>query len=95
MGAYSVHRFHRVERREEPGPGPDFRVTYSRSSGWQVEIVSRHAHEWAKANANSALFNRESGRISTDLAGVNHLVHNARTDGLKTEYIGQRRLLTF
>ncbi|ASY66997.1 hypothetical protein SJ05684_b60150 (plasmid) [Sinorhizobium sojae CCBAU 05684] len=95
MAGYSVHRFRGLERQEETGPGPDFRVTYSRSSGWQIEIVSRHAHEWAKANASPALFNNEGGRISTDLAGVNHLVYNARTDGLKTEYIGPRRILTF
>ncbi|MCA1491507.1 hypothetical protein I6F11_11265 [Ensifer sp. NBAIM29] len=94
MGAYSTNRFHRVERQEQTVPGPDFRVTYSRSSGWQIQIVSRQGHEWARANASSALFNYDGGRIVTDLAGVNLLVYNARTDGLKTEYIGPRRILT-
>lgn len=87
------YRSRQTEQEEESGPDPDFRVTYSRGSGWQVEIVSRHAHEWAKANAQTALFSNDGSRIRTDLAGVNFLVYQARSVGLRAEYIGPRRIL--
>ncbi|WP_159590375.1 hypothetical protein [Chelativorans xinjiangense] len=73
----------------------DFRVSYSKSTGWLVAIVTREAHLWARQNANSAFFSNNGDHIITDLAGVNLLVRNARNDGLRTEYIGPHRLVRF
>lgn len=74
------------------GTEPDFRVTYSRNKGWEIEVISPQAHAWLDS-ADQALLARERGCLSIDLAGVNRHVHIARSAGLRTEYIGLQRLL--
>lgn len=88
-------RFHQGELRIEADTQPDFRVSYSQGVGWMVEIVSRGAYEWTQKRTDPFLFENTGRYIRTDLAGVNLLVHNARTEGLKTEYIGPERLVIF
>ncbi|RUM96034.1 hypothetical protein EET67_19965 [Pseudaminobacter arsenicus] len=83
------------ELRIEADTPPDFRVRYSQRIGWMVEIVSRGAYEWTQKRTDPFLFENTGRYIRTDLAGVNLLVHNARAEGLKMEYIGPERLVIF
>ncbi len=95
MVADAVHRLQLTGRHDKSGPRPDLRMTYSKSSGWQIEVLSQHAYNWAQRHVDSFLFDNDGNRIRTNRTGVNILVHDARTNGLKTEYIGPRRVLTF
>jgi len=60
MVADQVHRLHLTVRQDESGPRPDLRMIYSKSSGWQIEVLSRHAYNWAQRYADSFLFDNDA-----------------------------------
>lgn len=82
-----------IKQSKAVGLAPDFRVSYSRIAGWQIEIISPRAHVWAELNARPVLSGSNGGLIRTDLVGVNLLIHTARSEGLRTEYIGPQRIV--
>lgn len=68
--------------------GADFRVCFSRSEGWQVAMLSERARRWAGQNLNSDLYDMSHTELTTNLQGVNSLLHRARMAGLASEYVG-------
>lgn len=70
MLADAVHRLHLTGRHDKSGLRPDLRVTYSESSGWQIEVLSQHAYNWAQRHADSFLFDNDGKRIRTNRTGV-------------------------
>lgn len=68
--------------------GADFRICFSRSDRWQVAMLSERARRWAGQNLNSDLYDVSHTELTTDLEGVNSLLHRARMAGLASEYVG-------
>lgn len=93
MRGHSRSDADRTERPEETRAQPDFRVKYSPSTGWEIEVISSRAHAWIGSNAIPGLLGKNRSLIKTNLSGVNQLVHSARTAGLRTEYLGPQRIV--
>ena len=66
----------------------DFRISFSGPQGWQVAVLSERARRWADQNLNNDLSGVRQNELTTNLGGVNSLLHRARLAGLATEYIG-------
>lgn len=73
----------------EQGDWPDFRVVRSENAHWQIAVLSLEADKWLRNNARSPQYAKTGDLIETDLTGVNTLLHKARSDGLKTEFVGR------
>lgn len=69
-------------------PEADFRVWRSKCDGWRVEIVTSRARRWARSNLNCDQHDSSDAVFSTDLAGVNSVIHRARLAGLVSEFSG-------
>ncbi|MBD8892677.1 hypothetical protein [Roseibium litorale] len=67
---------------------PDFRVKSVESSVWQIAVISRKGFEWARSKASFELSSGRSEVTTTDLTSLNHLISNARDNGLRVEYVG-------
>lgn len=79
----------------EEAAWPDFRITFSESTGWRIAVLSWQANKWLRESLTSRRFSKAGDMIQTDVAGVNYLLHRARCDGLKTEYVGRHQIVEF
>ncbi|MCX2721303.1 hypothetical protein [Roseibium salinum] len=74
---------------------PDFRITFSETTGWRIAVLSWQASRWLKESLTTRRFAKAGDMIQTDITGVNYLLHKARCDGLKTEYVGKLQTVEF
>lgn len=72
---------------------PDFRVRFSSAEGWEAAIVSNRAELWARKNLPESAPEGPNATFTTDLASVNDIVRQARSDGYRSEHVGPHEVV--
>lgn len=77
----------------EDGWRPDFRVSFSSADGWEVAMVSDRAQSWARQHLHEGSCENSGPAVTTDLAGINKILRQARSAGYRSEYVGPHEIV--
>jgi|GEM_PF-2966152 len=73
----------------------DFRAMAGEDGVWKITILSPKARDWVRENRQAASLPRQGNSIRTDISGLNLVLREARTKGLKTQYFGPLQVVVF
>jgi len=76
-------------------PCLDFRAMLGEDGAWKISILSSKARTWVRENRQAASLPRHGNSIRTDICGLNFVLREARTKGLKTQYVGPLQIVVF